>query len=70
MSAGIIEKRELAGGMATLELSQQQLAQAVEFWLQTKIFRFPVKVAYIEKASEPYRYGFRVDIVERDNDDG
>lgn len=70
MSAEIKEKRELAGGTATLELSQQQLAQAVEFWLQTKVFRFLVEVTYIEKASGPYRYGFSVDIAERDDGDG
>ena len=45
---------EFANGVSKLELSKNDIAKAVEFWLNEKVLKVPCEVADMEKSDRPF----------------
>ena len=59
---------EFANGVSKLELSREDIAKAVEFWLNAKVLKVPCEVTSMAKTDSQFSYGvFEVVLHEKES---
>lgn len=61
------EEKTLSYGNPTIQLSQGDVAKAVEYWLNHEVMKIPVTVKYLSKQTGVGQYGFSVVFEETDS---